>query len=844
MDRNDNDVQKLKTGISGLDNLFYSGIQLSQYAELDKVDKKGEDAGQGDASQGNDNGNGKENNGIVIAIRGVKGTHKLLLATQMLQGLTKEINRLLSKRKREPGHLSLLYSLNKSDDNLQDLYLDLLLSKEINHIIKENINKRNSVWHSNTLSTYLFKQETTNKNRNNGKDWNYVPNDYREHTDRYICDRTFYYNSRTNSLHFRRMDEGDDNENILFPRRHNKLSEYCKEKEEWPTCMDGIKEDFFNVGFNEQNGKDTNGTVADMSVESYYSETALQKFQNILSYLEEMKGTSPCIVIDGFAQFQDEELKRVPISHLFKLLRIKSFFSILIFDERGRDISCNADIIIDMRQGHEEANHYTFYELQITKSTYQTTVLGWHQYKERPYGVEVFPSVHRLLQRRDYLSFVLSNTHQSIVDESYEEYLRSIKRWGYADKEAGNLDFEKFRLEKPRRQNCLLQEMYARQMERMLSDENAVTECEVGKNMLEEVLLENPIKPKCKWLEVKKWKSHNDITALIGNPNSYKRLLANAATFNAARKGEHTLIILFDKEEGDVCRQTVCPGFRSEGPCRITIDGQIHENHQLDNWMPCARPMNGKKGMAPFRICDDSCLDRKECMLAAECTKCYEYIHFFGIRMGCISADELFSVIKEQLETKFANGECFKRVVIDDLQKVDFSFPLLKNNQLFLSALITLFREYNVKAQILCDKRAMLALPLCSMADNVVCMRREEEDVDNVTIYIERNSEHVEPSGIYRYTVKNIERMFRCSSNGPKIELTKNITYKTLQEIKKADKRPSEKDDGDDTGKKETSVVCTKIGSMKEYWRTRYSISDCSCPSNNTDTKDSNPNEE
>lgn len=86
MDRNDNDVQKLKTGISGLDNLFYSGIQLSQYAELDKVDKKGEDAGQGDASQGNDNGNGKENNGIVIAIRGVKGTHKLLLATQMLQG--------------------------------------------------------------------------------------------------------------------------------------------------------------------------------------------------------------------------------------------------------------------------------------------------------------------------------------------------------------------------------------------------------------------------------------------------------------------------------------------------------------------------------------------------------------------------------------------------------------------------------------------------------------------------------------------------------------------------------------------------------------------------------------
>ena len=149
MDRNDNNVQKLKTGISGLDNLFYSGIQLSRYAEIDKVAIKGKEAGQGDDSQDNGNEDSPKNNGIVIAIRGVKDTHKLLLATQMLQGLTREINSLFHKMKSEPSHLSLLYSLNKDDDNLQDLYLDLLLSKEINHIIKQNINKMNSVWHSN-----------------------------------------------------------------------------------------------------------------------------------------------------------------------------------------------------------------------------------------------------------------------------------------------------------------------------------------------------------------------------------------------------------------------------------------------------------------------------------------------------------------------------------------------------------------------------------------------------------------------------------------------------------------------------------------------------------------------
>lgn len=78
-----------------------------------------------------------------------------------------------------------------------------------------------------------------------------------------------------------------------------------------------------------------------------------------------------------------------------------------------------------------------------------------------------------------------------------------------------------------------------------------------------------------------------------------------------------------------------------------------------------------------------------------------------------------------------------------------------------------------------------------------------------------------------------------------KIELTKNITYKSLQEeIKEVRKSSSEKNDGNETGKKETSVVCTKIGSMKEYWRTRYSISDCPFPSGKKAVKDTSPDEE
>ena len=55
--------------------------------------------------------------------------------------------------------------------------------------------------------------------------------------------------------------------------------------------------------------------------------------------------------------------------------------------------------------------------------------------------------------------------------------------------------------------------------------------------------------------------------------------------------------------------------------------------------------------------------------------------------MGCISADELLYYLEEQLEIYFdKQGSKIKRIIFDDLQKVDFCFPLLKNNDLFFAA--------------------------------------------------------------------------------------------------------------------------------------------------------------
>jgi len=147
-----------------------------------------------------------------------------------------------------------------------------------------------------------------------------------------------------------------------------------------------------------------------------------------------------------------------------------------------------------------------------------------------------------------------------------------------------------------------------------------------------------------------------------------------------------------------------------------------------------------------------------------------------------------------------------KKIVIDDLQKIDYSFPLLKEEQLFLTALVTLCRENNVELQILCDKKAELTKELCSLADNVVCIQREEDELNKISLYIERFAEHVSPSEIYKYEILNVHELFTC--DGTDMRLNLNVP------------ETSESDNGNNSC---SNVIVTykQIGSMKNYWRRR-----------------------
>jgi len=824
-------AQKVPTGVCGLDSLFYDGLQLQNFCRL---------------SPRSDNRLRNEERGLIIMLRGERGINKMRLAMQMLHGISRSIYAMSGFT--QHATVPYFFSLNKTEDNLSDMFLDYLITRQIDRIIKESSSNLHTQWQQDLLSKSLFSVNCcTEQSGYNGYSFNNLPKDFRACLDKYLCERTIYYNNRTNALHFLREYEGDDNDNLLFHRRSDRLQDYWKEEKAMLKALpQEMQDDFFDVRFNEH---DKSSAKEDESFSNtIYPSSVGLKFQKILDCLENMEldtcnrydkekkksstesfqGSfvekySPCLVIDGLDQLTTEELNRLHFPHIEKVLRRLAMVSILVFDERAKHINCNADIIIDMRTRENANESYIFHELQITKSVFQPAAFGWHKYKVRNCGVEVYPSIHRLLQRRNYMSQILTHTHVSILEESYGRYMRT-ELMRHRNCPVPDLSYETYLKEKDDRKMDLLKEMFRKSQEARSRFKNNNVDIDYAYNLLHLVLLGEKGKPSSNCFQVNdtlthqaegsasRWREYKSITALIGNPNSFKRFITIANVFRAAKNKEHTLVILFDKEEDEMRRQFVCPGAdlnkKIEWPCfNSTIR---NEHHQSDMY-------------SHNKICSTCSY---QCKLRKCCQNCYQYIHFLNVRMGCISADELFSVLKQQIDTPYIGRnetKKLKKIVIDDLQKIDYSFPLLKEERLFLTALVTLCHESNVELQILCDKKAELTKELCSLADNVVCIQREEDELNKISLYIERFAEHVSPSEIYKYEILNVHELFTCDGTDMRLNLNISGTSdgSNVNDIK------SEQTEDDKKQKVPCSnVVVTykQIGSMKDYWRSRIGI--------------------
>ena len=514
-------MKKISTNIEGLDKLFHGGIYINN-SQLEKS---------------------SQNDGMIIIIRGPKDCHKTMLALQIAHGLSMSLNCKSGTSLREPRY----YSLDKLKTKLEDMYLDILITRQLNGIIelwskaklkKETFNTKEY----NDVCQILFHQEKTGFAA------------IKDDLVRLIAEQAVYYNTRTDSLHFRRVYSGDDEDNLYACRKYNTVAEYINEigtLENDNDALKKLKEEFVNMSFFDLNS-------VPMSGEDGYkrSKTGIVRFQELLSSLDEESvsstqsaGKCKAIVIDGLTASVIDTMTFQTL-HFEDLLRRMATVSIIVLEGQN-ETALSGDIVIETRKRESEEDEYSYMELQIAKSVFQSAVLGWHQYKKRDYGIEIFPSIHLLLTKRDYLVRRSQTRHAHVLSESYEQYLGfrdfhdnyiSTKRTSDNINEILSKTYLEYDKDIEGRQRSLLDKIYPYKESLSEGTPNKAI------NLFERILFGEDEREDKDEGYCHGWTDHFSSTAIVGNPNSYKRLLAVSAAFKAASKEEHTLFVLFDKE--------------------------------------------------------------------------------------------------------------------------------------------------------------------------------------------------------------------------------------------------------------------------------------------------------
>lgn len=380
---------------------------------------------------------------------------------------------------------------------------------------------------------------------------------------------------------------------------------------------------------------------------------------------------------------------------------------ILVVDSTAEIPENRVNMMIELSQ---KVDHkFVLKYLQITKSDSQDFAPGLHQYKKRDYGIEVYPRKELYLYERRYLQRALVYTHADAVTETYQQYMKLQKY--YID--TPTTTYEDYETDIASEENKPFYAIYPKNyMEQMSID------------LLNRVLI--PINPLRNLLH----KSKNEtefieneymygnagfVTAVIGKANTYKRFLTFGGIFGSACAEDHTLIIMMNKEEMVTRRRLACP----------------------------ARPLCGDRDKA--------------------CRSCYHYIHFMNICMGNITPEEFLYYLERQIEVTYDGDQKkhIRRIVIDDLQILDFCFPRL-NDGLFLAALAELCREHDIILYILCDISGKMLPPLRALADNVIITQKDKKD-GHPLIFVEKFAGYTNtPSKMYCGKVKNVNKLFRC----------------------------------------------------------------------------------
>lgn len=398
---------------------------------------------------------------------------------------------------------------------------------------------------------------------------------------------------------------------------------------------------------------------------------------------------------------------------LIETMKELATISLLIVDDETPIPANKSDILIDLY--NKSQNGYILHYLNLTHNSHQDSVLGEHQYKKRDFGIEVFPSIHTYFKKKKNFHRSLLYTHSSIIEDTFPQYLSRKQQLEQDD--ATYDDFitnrEKYTLEN-------LESLHPSDNVKLLSYD-----------ILKKIFFSSKI-------GIHQRKNSNFymnesglVTAVIGNGNTFKRYLTIGSAFSSAASNEDTLIIILNKEKHLIQKRMACPA-------------RMQHN--------CYKP---------------------------HCVECYKHFHFMSIYPEYITRDEFIYMFNQRVIQPYDKEahRKVKRVIIDDLQILDYSFPLLDGGDGdFLAAIMNICRDNNISLYILCDKNAKSRDCLKALADNVVCTEKTENGLPQ--IYVERCSGYYNPpSKMYCGIITRIEELFECnekfiSEKESKFELT------------------------------------------------------------------------
>ncbi len=681
-------LQKIKTNIIGFDCLLFNGLDLT-------------------------------NERTIIAIQGGKETDRTLFGLQMLYGLGQSLSKCDIAESKLEGKPFLQYRSNyHSKGYIEDLLLDNIISSCIRQMTELSVSTKDWSLISNGFSKEFFDVDKVCCQDTCKEFYERLPlSDVQERTDELICEEAIYYSNRTNSLHFRAshvhsndvvdpMDEYvvTSKDNLLFTRKHDSISQYVYEDPK----STGPQSCVFNRNI-KQLGSILHYPFVGVSIEETCDLTSCQFDEYKVTAIDVDEHTSNLDkIVQGF---------RKNNAHIgdHKVL-------ILIVPDTLALSEKYVDIYIGMKS--QRRYNYLINSLSIIKSQTQNRALGWHIYKRRDYGIEVYPSVHNYFAQRRYLQRALVYTHSDVVTDTYQQYLD--RNWFMGER---NTRFQNFASDKQKMKEDYLKALYPQ-----YNTGDDFTDI-LGKIFLTDEQYNREHR-----LPLYDSNDVNDliygfrggVTAIIGNSNTYKRFFTFGCAFSSSLCKEHTLFLLLNKEDSMIRRRLSCPA-------------------------------RTKK--------DKSC---------EECTKCYSYMHFMNIAMGNITPDELLFFLKKQLEVGFKeDGKKISRVIVDALDIVDYCFPLLRNSELFLPALAAVCREKNISLYILCDKQSRLVKELRAVADNAICMERN--DKGKLLVYIDKYAGYSNtPSKIYCGKIETVKDLFLCFEEmNNKEQYTKSFIFNT-----------------------------------------------------------------